>query len=141
MTTLVRFREPLRNFPMNAEFERLINTVFESPARSAQAWSPPLDVWETEGDLVYAFDVPGVPEDKIAVEIEATPSRSAARASAPRWWRMSVSSASSVVSVTSCARSLCRRAVARARPRRTTPTGRSKSTSRSRNSPSPAASR
>jgi HSP20 family protein len=70
MTTLVRFREPLRNFPMNAEFERLINTVFESPARSAQPWTPPLDVWETEDDLVYAFDVPGVPEDKIAVEIE-----------------------------------------------------------------------
>ena len=70
MTTLVRFREPLRNFPMNADFERLINTVFESPARSAQAWTPPLDVWETEDDLVYAFDMPGIPEDKIAVEIE-----------------------------------------------------------------------
>jgi len=70
MTTLVRFREPLRNFPMHAEFERLINTVFESPARSAQAWTPPLDVWETEDDLVYAFDMPGIPEDKIAVEIE-----------------------------------------------------------------------
>jgi len=70
MTTLVRFREPLRNLPMNAEFERLISTFFESPARSAQAWAPPLDVWETEDDLVYAFDVPGVPEDKIAVEIE-----------------------------------------------------------------------
>ena len=70
MTTLVRFREPLRNFSMNAEFERLINTVFESPARSAQAWTPPLDVWETEDDLVYAFDMPGIPEDKITVEIE-----------------------------------------------------------------------
>ena len=70
MTTLVRFREPLRNLPMNAEFERLITTFFESPARSAQAWAPPLDVWETEDDLVYAFDVPGVPEHKIAVEIE-----------------------------------------------------------------------
>jgi HSP20 family protein len=70
MTTLVRFREPLRNFPMNAEFERLINTVFESPARAAQAWTPPLDVWETEDDLVYAFDMPGIPEEKIAVEIE-----------------------------------------------------------------------
>jgi HSP20 family protein len=55
---------------MNAEFERLINTVFESPARAAQAWTPPLDVWETEDDLVYAFDMPGIPEEKIAVEIE-----------------------------------------------------------------------
>ena len=70
MTTLVRFREPLRSSSMNAEFERLINTVFESPARSAQAWTPPLDVWETDDDLVYAFDMPGIPEDKIAVEIE-----------------------------------------------------------------------
>ena len=33
MTTLVRFREPLRNLPMNAEVERLINTVFRG-ARS-----------------------------------------------------------------------------------------------------------
>jgi hypothetical protein len=56
MTTLVPFREPLRQFPMNAEFEGLMNTVLESPARSAQAWAPRLDVRETEGDLVYAFD-------------------------------------------------------------------------------------
>ena len=55
---------------MNAEFERLINTVFQPTARSSQPWTPPLDVWETEDDLVYAFDIPGVPEDKIAVEIE-----------------------------------------------------------------------
>ena len=70
MTALVRFREPLRTFTMNAEFERLINTVLESPARSAQAWTPPLDVWETEDALVYAFDMPGIPEERIAVEIE-----------------------------------------------------------------------
>ena len=35
MTTLVRFREPLRNVAMNGEFERLIQTLFESPARAA----------------------------------------------------------------------------------------------------------
>jgi HSP20 family protein len=55
---------------MNAEFERLVGTIFQPPARAAQAWTPPLDVWETEDDLVYAFDIPGVAEDKIAVEIE-----------------------------------------------------------------------
>ncbi len=32
MTTLVRFREPLRNVAMNGEFERLMKTLFESPA-------------------------------------------------------------------------------------------------------------
>ena len=59
MTTLVRFREPLRNVAMNGEFERLIQTIFESPARatalSNRAWTPPLDIWETEGEFVYAF--------------------------------------------------------------------------------------
>src|SRR5580765_6820664 len=74
MTTLVRFREPLHNVAMNGEFERLIKTVFEAPARAAplanQAWTPPLDVWETEGELVYAFALPGIPEQQIAVELE-----------------------------------------------------------------------
>ena len=74
MTTLVRFREPLRNAAMQSEFERLIKTVFESPARgsaiSNHAWAPPLDVWETEGELVYAFDLPGIPEEMIVVDLE-----------------------------------------------------------------------
>jgi len=29
-----------------------------------------VDVWETEGELVYAFDLPGIPEDKISVEFD-----------------------------------------------------------------------
>jgi HSP20 family protein len=74
MTTLVRFREPLRNVAMNGEFERLIKTILESPARAAalsnDAWTPPLDVWETEGELVYAFDLAGIPEETIAVDLE-----------------------------------------------------------------------
>src|SRR4029453_18440570 len=74
MTTLVRFREPLRNVTMNGEFEQLIKTMFEAPTRAAalsnHAWTPPLDVWETEGELVYAFDLPGIPEETIAVDLE-----------------------------------------------------------------------
>jgi HSP20 family protein len=74
MATLVRFREPLRNVAMNGEFERLIKTMLESPARAAalsnHAWTPPLDVWETEGELVYAFDLPGIPEETILVDLE-----------------------------------------------------------------------
>jgi HSP20 family protein len=74
MTTVVRFREPLRNVAMNGEFERLIQTMFESPARAGalanRVWAPPLDVWETEGELVYAFDLPGIPEETIAVDLE-----------------------------------------------------------------------
>ena len=74
MSTVVRFREPLRNVAMNREFERLIQTIFESPARagalSNHVWAPPLDVWETAGELVYAFDLPGIPEETIAVDLE-----------------------------------------------------------------------
>jgi HSP20 family protein len=74
MTTLVRFREPLRNVAMNSEFERLIQTMLESPARagalSNHVWAPPLDVWETVGELVYAFDLPGIPEETIVVDLE-----------------------------------------------------------------------
>jgi HSP20 family protein len=74
MTTVVRFREPLRNVAMNGEFERLIQTMLESPARAGalanRVWAPPLDVWETEGELVYAFDLPGIPEETIAVDLE-----------------------------------------------------------------------
>ena len=29
-----------------------------------------LTSWETEGELVYAFDLPGIPEEKIAVDLE-----------------------------------------------------------------------
>jgi HSP20 family protein len=74
MSTVVRFREPLRNVAMNGEFERLIKTMFEAPGRAAalstHAWTPPLDVWETEAELVYAFDLPGIPEEKIVVDLE-----------------------------------------------------------------------
>jgi len=31
---------------------------------------PTVDAWETEGELVYAFDLPGVPKDNISVEVE-----------------------------------------------------------------------
>jgi HSP20 family protein len=31
---------------------------------------PAVDVWETDNELVYAFDLPGIPEDKISIEFE-----------------------------------------------------------------------
>jgi HSP20 family protein len=37
---------------------------------STSTWIPAVDVWETENDLVLSFDLPGVPEDKIAVELD-----------------------------------------------------------------------
>jgi HSP20 family protein len=46
-----------------------MNSV-EGNGRDTQSWVPALDVWETEDALVYAFDLPGIPEDKISVEVE-----------------------------------------------------------------------
>ena len=144
MTTLVRFREPLRNAAMNGEFERLIKTIFESPARAAavsnQTWAPPLDVWETEGELVYAFDLPGVSEEKIVVDLEdstLTVSGSRERTELED----GASFATSVPSESSRALSLYPRGLTTSRLGLSTPTACSKSTSRSANSPSPAASR
>jgi len=67
MTTLVRW-EPFRDLTgLQGEVSRLMSGLFESGA-GAQAWAPALAVWETDTELVYAFDVPGVREDEIAVE-------------------------------------------------------------------------
>jgi HSP20 family protein len=33
-------------------------------------WLPAVDVWETDRELILSFDLPGIPEDKIAVELD-----------------------------------------------------------------------
>ena len=38
--------------------------------RAPQSWVPALDVWETEHEVVYAFDLPGIPQDKISLEVQ-----------------------------------------------------------------------
>jgi HSP20 family protein len=70
MTTLVRW-EPLREAAaLHTELSRLMNGLFEGNGRQTQAWVPTLDVWETEDALVYAFDLPGIPQEKIEVDVE-----------------------------------------------------------------------
>jgi HSP20 family protein len=70
MTTLVRW-DPLREAAaMHTELSRLMNGLFEGSGRQTQAWVPTLDVWETDDALHYAFDLPGIPKDKIAIEVE-----------------------------------------------------------------------
>ena len=69
MATLVRW-EPFRELAsVQGEMSRLMNGLFEGPGRVTQNWVPALDVWETEDELVYAFDLPGIPEDKISIEV------------------------------------------------------------------------
>ena len=72
MATLVRW-EPFREVAaLQSEMSRLLNGVFEGQngGERARSWVPAVDVWETEKELVYAFDLPGIPEEKISVELE-----------------------------------------------------------------------
>ena len=70
MATLVRW-EPFREIAtLQDDMSRLMNAVLGGTQDTARNWVPPVDVWETGEELVYAFDLPGVPEDKISVEFE-----------------------------------------------------------------------
>src|SRR5919204_6602277 len=70
MATLVRW-EPFREIAaLQNEMSRFMNNVLEGNGRTNQAWVPALDVWETESEVVYAVDLPGIAEDKISVELD-----------------------------------------------------------------------
>jgi HSP20 family protein len=70
MATLVRW-EPFRELAsLQNEMSRFMNGLFEGNGRETQAWVPTADVWEKEDEVVYAFDLPGIPEEKISVELE-----------------------------------------------------------------------
>lgn len=72
MATLVRW-EPFRELAgLHNEMARLMNTAFtgDTNGLTERPWVPAVDVWETENEVVYAFDLPGVSKDKISVELE-----------------------------------------------------------------------
>jgi HSP20 family protein len=73
MATLVRW-EPFREFAaLQNEMSRLVNSWAGDEGNGGsgtRSWVPSVDVWETENEVVYAFDLPGIPEDRISVEVE-----------------------------------------------------------------------
>lgn len=70
MTTLVRW-EPFRELAsFQNEISRWMNGLLDSPGQVTQNWVPPLDVWETDQEIVYAFDFPGIPEEAISIEVK-----------------------------------------------------------------------
>src|SRR3954463_6879433 len=69
-TTLVRWDPFHEVAAAQNEISRLMNGLFEGNGRATQSWVPTLDAWETDDAIVYAFDLPGVPQDKISVEVE-----------------------------------------------------------------------
>ena len=70
MATLVRWAPFTELASLQNEMSRFMNGLLEGNGRTTQSWIPTADVWETEQEVVYAFDLPGIPEDKIAVEFE-----------------------------------------------------------------------
>jgi HSP20 family protein len=70
MATLVRF-DPFREVAaLQNEMGRLLGMFREGNGNTERSWVPALDVWETDDAYVYAFDLPGIPEDRISVEFE-----------------------------------------------------------------------
>ena len=71
MTTLVRW-DPFREVAsLQNDMSRLMSTVLGAGTNGeTRMWMPPVDAWETEDEVVYAFDLPGIPEDKISVEFD-----------------------------------------------------------------------
>ena len=70
MATMVRW-EPFREIAtFQNEMSRFMNGLLEENGRTTRNWVPALDVWETEDEIVYALDLPGIPEDKISVELD-----------------------------------------------------------------------
>ena len=68
MATLVRW-EPFRELAsLQSEMSRMLTGLTGAETRATE-WAPALDVWETDSELVYAFDLPGVPEDEIKIEV------------------------------------------------------------------------
>ncbi len=68
--------EPFRELAaLQNEMGRWMNQFTGAPmpggnGQSTSTWLPAVDVWETESELVLSFDIPGIPEDKISVELE-----------------------------------------------------------------------
>jgi HSP20 family protein len=71
MTTLVRFDPYREATALQGEMARFL-TLFAGGggATTAGVWAPAMDVWETDDEIVYAFDLPGIPKDTISIEFD-----------------------------------------------------------------------
>ena len=72
MTTLVRF-DPYREVTaLQGEMGRFMNLLLGAGngTTTPGVWAPAMDVWETDGEIVYAFDLPGIPKEKVSIEFE-----------------------------------------------------------------------
>src|SRR5439155_20461283 len=71
MTTLVRFDPYREATALQGELARFV-TLFGggTGTTTAGVWAPAMDVWETDDEIVYAFDLPGIPKDTVSIEFD-----------------------------------------------------------------------
>jgi HSP20 family protein len=64
--------EPFRELAaLQSEMGRWMSQVAGAPGNGGSStWLPPVDVWETENELVLSFDLPGVAEERVSVELD-----------------------------------------------------------------------
>jgi HSP20 family protein len=65
--------EPFRELAaLQGEMSRWMSQMTGTGPGNGQSstWLPAVDVWETENELVLAFELPGIDRDKVAIEID-----------------------------------------------------------------------
>jgi HSP20 family protein len=69
MRTLIRF-DPYREVTaLQSEMSRFLLSGGVGDTTPA-VWAPAMDVWETDDEIVYAFDLPGIPKETVSIEVE-----------------------------------------------------------------------
>ena len=72
MTTLIRW-DPFREVAsLQSDMNRLMGGLLGTTngGDESRTWIPPVDVWETDEEIVYAFDLPGMSQDGLSIEFE-----------------------------------------------------------------------
>ena len=71
-TTMERWQPFRQVSDLQAEMNRLLDTVFGPPASQStgeRIWAPLCDMWETKDDVVLSFEMPGVGDKDVSVSI------------------------------------------------------------------------
>ena len=71
MTTLVRIDPYREATTLQGEMGRFLSLFGGGIGTATPAvWAPAMDVWETDDEVVYAFDLPGIAKDAVSIEFE-----------------------------------------------------------------------
>jgi HSP20 family protein len=58
----------VRPEPFSTEFNRLFNSLWETPGAVSQRWVPEMDLVETEDHYLLKADLPGMKQDDVSIE-------------------------------------------------------------------------